>query len=170
MKYILILGLALLSAPVFAADASSAKGDPSVAQIEAVMGPQTAVERTGPGEYKIDDESVTLAQLLGTILPQKENALKAMQDNIKQRQATAAAVASGVSIETKRAQCQKLPASGIDRTRCYQELEDLRDRQNQSADEVADRQKDDELQADRLQQEIEAIEQFKKQFAATPAK
>ncbi len=164
MKYLLLLLSLSLALPAFAD--TPPKADPGVPQIQAVMGPQSAVERTGPGEYIIDDEHVTLAQLLATVLPQKENALKTMQDNIRQRQATAQEVASGMSIETKRAKCQALNRSSVDYTRCYQELEDLRDQQTQSVQDIADKQKDDELQGDRLQQEIDAIEQFKKQFGA----
>ncbi len=73
-----------------------------------------------------------------------------------------------MSIQSKRGQCQKMTPGSVDRTRCYQELEDLRDRQNQSSQEIADRQKDDELQGDRLQQEIDAIDQFRKQYGAGP--
>jgi hypothetical protein len=140
--------------------------NPGEAEVEAVLGPETPVKRTAPAQYQIDGETVTLADLLKTRLPEKEASLKAIQENLYQRFSTQQQVASGLSIETKRAQCQALPQNSIDRTRCYQELVALREQQAQAAQATADERDEEEAQMEKLQQQIEAIDTFRNQYGA----
>jgi hypothetical protein len=138
--------------------------NPGEAEVEAVLGPQTPVKRTAPAEYEIDGETVTLADLLKTRLPEKEASLKAIQDNIYQRLTVQKEAAAGMSIESKRAQCQALPQDSVDRTRCYQELVALRDQQSLAAENSAEERDQEEAEMDKLQQQIEAIDEFRHQY------
>jgi hypothetical protein len=161
-----LAGWLLMAQPTFAATVTPAAGaDPGEAQVEAVLGPPSIVKRTGPAEYQIDGDKATLYDLLNTTLPEKERALKAMQDNLYQRLQVQNQASAGMSIETKRAQCQKLAVNSIERTRCYQELVALREQQGQSEQSSADERADEEAQMDKLQQQIEAIDEFRKQYS-----
>jgi hypothetical protein len=157
----LVLGL-LAAVPA----AYAAAGDPPEAEVQAVLGPDTKVQRTAPGQYRIDGEATDLARLLAQTLPDREKTLKAIVENIDQRLATDTAAASGVSLDTKRAQCQALAVNSIPRTRCYQELEMLRDQSTQSATDAAQQRDDDELEKDKLSRQIDAIEMFEKRYSA----
>ena len=90
--------------------------------------------------------------------------LQSLRENIRQRTRTASAANSGMTIEGKRAQCQRMAQNSIDRTRCYQELVALREHQNQTTQQSQDEAQDDQDQADKLDRQIEAIRQFRQQY------
>ena len=69
-----------------------------------------------------------------------------------------------MTIDAKRAQCRQMAQNSIDRTRCYQELVALREHQSQSAQQSQDEAADDKDQADKLDRQIEAIDQFRQQY------
>ena len=164
-RWLSLMAVLLAALPLPAHALKPAPGaDPSPTEIEAVLGARTSVERTGAGTYVIDGEKADLNQLLTVILPQKEETLRTMHDNIASRLAIGSQAAGGMSIETKRAQCQKLPFNSIDRTRCYQELSAMRDQQTQSVEDARDARKDDEDQEARLQTEIDGIDRFQEQY------
>ena len=138
--------------------------NPGEAEVEAVLGSDIPVKRTAPATYEIEGETVSLADLLKTRLPEKEASLKTIQDNIYQRLSVQQQAASGVSLDSKRAQCQALPKDSVDRTRCYQELVALRDQESLSAQNTADEREEEETQMDKLQQQIEAIDTFRHNY------
>jgi hypothetical protein len=156
--------IAVLCETALAQTSPAPGADPGEAQVEAVLGPPPAVKRIGPAEYRIDGEDVTLAQLLATMLPEKEHALKAIEDNLSQRLQIQKQAVSGVSLEAKRAQCQALAVNSVDRTRCYQELVALREQQGQIAENSDEERNDEQAQMDKLQRQIEAIDEFIKQY------
>ena len=156
--FLLFLFSACLCHPLLAADA------PSPGEIETVMGNQEVQNGAGPDNYLIDGQTVTLPQLLTTILPQRQERLQSMQAVISQRAAAGNAATSAGAIEAKRAQCQRLAANTIDRTRCYQELSMLRDAASQSNQSAADEKQDAENQLAKLDQDIEAIKQFETRY------
>ncbi len=132
--------------------------------MEAVLGTQAPVKRTGTAQYEIDGEAVSLADLLKTRLPEKEASLKAIQDNLYQRVTVEKQAASGMSLDTKRAQCQQLAKDSVERTRCYQELVALREQESLAAENTADERDREDDQMDKLQQQIEAIDTFRHQY------
>jgi hypothetical protein len=163
----------LIAPPVAQAAAGDAPApslsDPPEAEVQAVLGPDTKVQRTGPGQYVIDGEATDFGKLLHQTLPEREKTLKAIAENIDERIKTGDAAANGVSLDSKRAECQALPVNSIPRTRCYQELEMLRDQSTQSAADMAQQRNDDELERDKLSRAIDAIDAFETHYGGDTA-
>ncbi len=163
LRFVLCLLTSLiLSRPTFAAET------PNAQEIAAVLGNPDA-QAAGDNAWLIDGQTVTLSQLLATVLPERESRLQSIRATIQQRVATNDAASSAGAIEAKRAVCQKIAPNTIDRTKCYQELAMLRDAASQSNQSVADERRDAENQLAKLDQDLATIEAFEVKYGGRPA-